>query len=273
MSSDTSTAFFDFFRQNWRVLFLVLCIIGFALDIIVYLARWRPRLLMRKRRRRQVREKTSPYTTYNDAYNDTYDVDDSAEPYPAYDADASAAATLDYASAFVNPEDAYGTEPTAQYQIQSRQNGQALNAPPATLPYTTPYFAPEFSADQESAPALYSDESAQAPPYAPAAEPQRFAFGMAPSFGSAQSEPAYHYPRDTAPTFAPPRYAREYDPADVNMAMQPDGQLAGIGDPMQPQASDRPSPISARFRIAANLIFHLRVPEGLERSQKGRVLY
>ena len=66
ISSDSSTAFFDFFRNNWRILFLVLCIGGFALDILVYLIRWRPSPIWSRRRARIIRP-AAPQEAYEPA--------------------------------------------------------------------------------------------------------------------------------------------------------------------------------------------------------------
>lgn len=268
VSSDSSTAFFDFFRQNWRALFLVLCIVGFSLDIVVYLARWRPRMLSRRRRRRRAPEHAPLPEAYDGG---DYGPDYGTEDEIAYAADSPAIPTREYAPAFDDPENGYGAAPTAQYQIQSRQNTQTQNVPPATLPYTTPYFAPEANAYRESAPALYTDSPAPDAPYT-ADQPQRFAFGMAPSFGSAQSEPpAYHYQRDAAPSFAPPQYAQDYGPADS--FAPPGGKPAG-GEPMEPQAYDSPSPYFRPFSDRGEPRFSPQRTRGLGAvAKKARTLF
>ncbi len=233
ISSDSSTAFFTFFRENWKTLFVALCIVGFALDIIVYLVRWRPRPMWSKRRLRRRRKASYQEETYD---------------FASYNADTPAIPTDDYEPVPDAPYDEYASEPTVQYQIQSRQGGQPANTAPVTIPYTTPYFAPEANAYQEEIPQLYTDEPVPGQPPQPAGgRQQRFAFGMAPSFGSAQSEPAYHYPRDNAPTFAPPQYAGEPEPAETYQQLQPPVQPADEFSPAQPPGYVQPSPYFRPF--------------------------
>ena len=152
ISSDSSTAFFAFFRENWKTLFVALCIVGFALDIIVYLVRWRPRPVWSKRQLRRRRKASYQEETYD---------------FASYNADTPAIPTDDYEPVPDAPYGEYATEPTVQYQIQSRQGGQQTTAP-VTIPYTTPYFAPEANAYQEEIPQLYTDEpTADQLPYLP----------------------------------------------------------------------------------------------------------
>ena len=58
-------------------------------------------------------------------------------------------------AALKRPYGDYAAEPTMQYQIQSKQPMQTA---PVTIPYTTPYFAPEANAYQEEIPQLYTDD-------------------------------------------------------------------------------------------------------------------
>ena len=197
VSSDASTGFFAFFRNNWRVLFLVLCLGGFALDKIVYLIRWRPSPIWLKRRRRR-----------NPPPREDYEL-------PDFDEAAPAIPTAEYAPAANDPYT--DPAPTMQYQIQSRQPDPVFEPAPEYPSYATPQYAPEAgqNAYPEAETPLHWDESTQGHTFAPADDrQQRFAFGMAPSFGSAQSEPAYSYPRDNTPTFSPPQYAQDYNPGD-----------------------------------------------------------
>ena len=231
VSSDSSTAFFNFFQNNWRVLFIILCIIGISLDIIVYIVRWRPQPLWRKRKAKPVRE-LSPAQDSND-YTDYYDTDSPAIP------------TGEYAPVPDTVNEDFAALPTTQYQIQSKESALAQSTQSVTLPYTTPYFAPESSAYQEEIPQLYTDEAAQEPPFG--ARQQRYAFGMAPSFGSAQSEPAYNFQQDSSPPFAPPQYTQEIPPA-VNFA--PAQSVAEVFDEpiaQQPQEYQQSSPYFRPF--------------------------
>ncbi|MBE0601525.1 MAG: hypothetical protein IH607_07020 [Firmicutes bacterium] len=230
ISSDASTAFFSFFRENWKTLFVALCIVGFALDMIVYLVRWRPQPVWARRRPRRRRKEPYPEEAYD---------------FDSYYADTPAIATDDYEPVPDAPYGEYAGEPTVQYQIQSRQGGQPVSAASVTLPYTTPYFAPEANAYQEEIPQLYTDEPVpDLPPQPAETSRQRYAFGMAPSFGSAQSEPTYHYQRDSEPTFAPPQYAGEFELADAYQPPPPMRQADEYA-PVQPQTYAPPRP---RFR-------------------------
>ncbi|HPJ01357.1 MAG TPA: hypothetical protein PKU80_00760 [Candidatus Limiplasma sp.] len=229
-SSDSSTAFFAFFQANWRLLFLVLCIVGFSLDIIVYLVRWRPRPAWRRKRAK--RKHAAPPVA-------------PAEPYGFDDWDtlSSPAATTQYAPIPKVPYNEYAAEPTMKYNIPSRQAVPPMNTAPATIPYTTPYYAPEANAYQEQIPQLYTDEPI--PDLAQqtiGGRKQSLAFGMPPSFGSAQSEPAYHYPVDNAPTFAPPQYAYGYEPADPAAPPLPAEQVNVGAEVREPQSFVQPSP-------------------------------
>ena len=67
LTSDSSTAFLDFFRSSWRVIFIVLCIGGFALDKIVYIIRWRPKPRWLRRRKRQKEHTPVPGSVFADA--------------------------------------------------------------------------------------------------------------------------------------------------------------------------------------------------------------
>ncbi len=202
ISSDQSTAFFDFFRNNWRILFLILCLGGFALDKIVYLIRWRPSPIWIRRREKRLKRNPQPH-------RERY-------PIPDFDNDAPVIPPDDYEP---YEDDSYAdSAPTMQYQIQSRPPGrQAFEAAPGYPDYAAPQYAPEplqtVTPGYETS--LHWDEASQGHTFAPAGDQQRFAFGMAPSFGSAQSEPAYHnYLRDAVPTFSPPQAAQPSYPVE-----------------------------------------------------------
>jgi hypothetical protein len=200
ISSDSSTAFFTFFRNNWRVLFLVLCVGGFVLDKIIYLIRWRPSPIWIRRHARRVKHRPQP---------DTYDL-------PEFNDDAPIFQTNDYEPVSVP---AYpDAAPTMQYQPQTPQYArQTIDSQPTYPPYAAaPQYAPDAVQNDYTANETTSWNGAPQEPFAPAQEQQqRFAFGMEPSFGSAQSEPAYSYQRDAVPSFAPPRYAQEKPRADL----------------------------------------------------------
>ena len=193
VSSDSSAAFFNFFRNNWKIIFLVLCVGGFVLDKIVYLIRWRPSPIWIRRRARCRIARPAP--------GEAYDL-------PEYDDDLPVIPTDDYAQ-----PDGMGYQnaaPTMQYQRQPMRAERPAYIPEPEYPiYSTPRYAPEATQPMPAVQApLYRDEPEPKEPFAPpAARQQRFMFDMAPSFGSAQSEPAYSYHQEAAPTFAPPQYA------------------------------------------------------------------
>jgi len=242
ITSDSGAVFFDFFRHNWRVLFLVLCLGGFALDILVYLIRWRPSPIWIRRRAR--RAQPGPQPPGQDAA-------------PDYDADAPAIPTNEYAS--VQDDYEFDAAPTRQYQLPSQQYGQpSFEAPPVYPSYATPQYAPEATQSgfaEETAPPLW-DDSPMEQPFAPAADHQnRFAFGMAPSFGSAQSEPAYTYQRETAPSFAPPQFTREeYPPEPYAPPSYYDPPAELYEDAPQPSYQE-PSPYFRPFSDRDNTMY------------------
>jgi len=91
--------------------------------------------------------------------------------------------------------------------------------------FTLPYDPSESAQNPYSDPIapLYTDDPMQDQSFAPASNQQTFAFGMAPSFGSAQSEPAYGYYRDATPSFAPPQFSQDLPPAP-SYAPQPEAE-------------------------------------------------
>ncbi len=236
VSSDSSTSFFAFFQEHWKLLFLVLCLVGFALDIIVYLVRWRPRPVWSKRRKR-ARHQPVPL---NESYDGgPFDPDE----YP----------TGEYVRGTETTYGDYAAEPTMQYQIQSKQPMQTA---PVTIPYTTPYFAPEANAYQEEIPQLYTDDptldlNLQS---SDARQQQQFAFGMEPSFGSAQSEPSYQYPREHASPYAPPQYAPGVPPEESFAPRQP-GLTPDEFGPQGTQSFAQPSPYFRPFSERGNADF------------------
>ncbi len=235
LTSDSSTVFLDFMRSSWRVIFIVLCIGGFALDKIVYIIRWRPKPIWLRRRRRQknVRPYRDPYAqplydgsgmpqdgARQDAYDAAY-ADPYAQPY-------AQPYTQTYAAAYAQPNDDPYADPytagapyageaqTRQYQIQPAQYRPEGAETQVYQPYATPQYAPQAMQEEyvDGQAAARWEEDAQTQGFAPVQEErQRFAFGMEPSFGSAQNEPAYTYHPDAMRTFAPPQQAQaEYLP-------------------------------------------------------------
>jgi hypothetical protein len=243
VSSDSSTAFFNFFRNNWKIIFLVLCVGGFVLDKIVYLIRWRPRPIWLRRRVRRAVRAAAPQEAY-----DLPEFDDDSPAIPADDYEPAEDYT--YANA----------APTVQYQLQSQQGydprQQAYTTQLAYPLYAAPQYAPEVAQPvyPEADAPLDRDDTQQWQPIAPAdAAPPRYAFGMAPSFGSAQSEPAYGYHPDMMQSFAPPQYAQETRPADsyappvYDQAADPYAEdYAEATPPTYPEASPQFRPFSDR---------------------------
>ena len=212
ISSDSSTVWFTFFRNNWKIIFLILCVGGFVLDKLVYLIRWRPQPIWLRRRIRH-KPLSRPQQDYNSGYYDEASGQNSTaytppDDYPSEDTYNQAAYTDVYTPEVNYPDSVY--PPTVQYQIQSGQYTEETRRVP--LPYTTPHFAPEASQSDyhEAETPPHWDEASKGHTFAPAADSHQFAFGMAPSFGSAQSEPTYHYPQTTPLDFAPPQAPPDY---------------------------------------------------------------
>ncbi|MFH1513082.1 MAG: hypothetical protein ABIG45_06980, partial [Bacillota bacterium] len=211
----------------------------YVLDKIVYLIRWRPRPIWLRRHAKRKRYDPQPQEDYG---------------FPEYDADAPVITVDDYDPASEYPY--ADAAPTVQYQIQSQQAPPLYEDRPADLPYTTPFFAPEAAHNayhSGEAPPRW-DEETQGQPFAPAAPAapvtdsrQRFAFGMAPSFGSAQSEPAYSYHRDAAPSFAPPQYAQDFRPEEAFAPPIVDDPYMEETEDVPPPAFQQPSPFFRPF--------------------------
>lgn len=284
ISSDSSTVLFDFFRSNWKILFLVLCVGGFAMDKLVYLIRWRPQPIWIRRRIRRtgtVSKTPTPYATprhrndpsFFDQAADAADgnIFDQAAGYP--DGNAFEQTSVYPGGNVFNQAPAYPVQnaydqapgypggnafqpgmdypdgdaaPTLQYQIppQSREQGTRR----AVLPYSTPRFAPEASLNDYQPPesVLHWDAASKGHTFAPAADPQQFAFGMEPSFGSAQSEPAYSFPQEAAPSFAPPQAPPDYYSAQTYP--QPDAFAPPLyTDEPEPPAFEEANPLFRPF--------------------------
>ena len=247
ISSDSGAVWFAFFRDNWKIIFLILCVGGFVLDKLVYLIRWRPQPIWLRRRTRHSKPVPHSQEDYEPEYFDALPEDNTTvyTPPPGYPGEAPYPQMADYADAY--PQEAgyadVPSAPTVQYQMQSAPFAEETRRVP--LPYTTPRFAPEASQNgyyREPESPLHWDETSQGHTFAPIADSQPLAFGMEPSFGSAQSEPAYNFPQGGAPSFAPPQGPPDYYSAQTYAQPTEPQPLLYEDSPVPPPGFQEPSP-------------------------------
>ncbi|MDD3214138.1 MAG: hypothetical protein PHY64_10710, partial [Eubacteriales bacterium] len=191
LGSSEGNSFFTLLRNNWKIIFIVLCVGGFVVDRIIYLIRWRPYYVWRSRRRwkrsrKQARrsgayERDADYAQNADPAEYTADYD--AYPEAQYDA---------YHQPYENDNPYDGPE---EPEETTRYQGPA--APPAANAGFAPtyrYNAREAEAEptQVAPPLSYAQQQAEAPTsvYRPPFEPNA---GFAPTIAF----PSYREP--TAP--------------------------------------------------------------------------
>lgn len=161
LGSDRSVFFIDFFRQNWKMIFLVMCVGGFVIDRIIYLIRWRPDYVWKSRRmyrrgsKRQGSQEARARREDAHAYPEPDHSQDWAQEEPAQQ-------TMRYRSPAAQP---YVSQETQPYRYSDAANGRPY-APPAV-----PAPAQSTFASRNSAPDPYSPNAYPASGYAPAAYP------------------------------------------------------------------------------------------------------
>ena len=195
LSSETGEQLVSFLSEKWWVLLLVLCGGGLVIDLIVYLARWRPDIVWRNRRR-QKREKWDE--EYEAAQPEGYQWETYSDPYPDEDVVYRGSRSAGYATAGFQPVRGkraldVETQRIAPYVTPPAQ--QMNYAPPvqsAPAPQTPEDFDPVFD---EDAPIQWSEGDT----LVASAPPKR----MQPTFGVPQQKPASYF-RDMQAGYAPP---------------------------------------------------------------------
>ena len=124
----------EFFRNNWKILFVVLCVGGFVIDRMIYFIRWRPDFVWRSKRRHKKERRLhreQPVQTQGASYlrEDFQPIDDTAYAPPIA------------RETFAQPmEDAYQNQqfaPTAfapPVNARTIQDETAVFVPPAHAP-------------------------------------------------------------------------------------------------------------------------------------------
>ena len=212
LGSESSGTALNFLRENWKMIFLVMCVGGYLVDRIIYLIRWRPYYVWsarRQRRRQRVDELNSSPAPETGRYTDAY-------ARPRY-APADEPAQDDYAGATnryrplaqPNPAGAYAERqvqaeslPTDNYALNAfapQAQGQPYTgapspyAPPASPPYRATAYAPQRQA-VPAAQELFRP-AAQPQQYAAPSQPQPYAPASQPRASRAQQpDPSYRQP-------------------------------------------------------------------------------
>lgn len=223
LGSERGSAFLSFLRENWKLIFLILCVGGFIVDRVIYLLRWRPYYVWQaRRRRRRERWDESP-----EAYEDTPPYAQPPEPEPDRGAyDFAAGGTARYTRSV--PEPRHAPRPA--------QHGTGSPVPRAPGGYRAPL--PGMEGTQAYAPTApawgatnaYAPQAAAPVPYQPTREPQR---GAQPLRAPAGAQPAPFSPQASfAPTasYAAVRY-RPLEPEPLTAEPRFDDDLAAWAAP------------------------------------------
>lgn len=173
LGSDDGGMLINLLRNNWKVIFLILCVGGFIVDRLIYLIRWRPYYVWEARRRRRHAEAEEPESPpYADDYPNAYappayyDEPLQAEPDEPYDLPEQTARYRQPPRTVADPD------ATVVYPVVPGRNAQppiAAGAPgyARATAYGSPQgFAPAANNGmaQAAAPAAYRDTT-----YAPRA--------------------------------------------------------------------------------------------------------
>ena len=229
LGSDHSNSLITLLREQWKSIFFVLLIGGFAVDRIIYLIRWRPFEVWRERRR--IRHEDNQYddaTPYPPSPAQT--ADRSMYRMPAQDRVAYSDPEIDTDVAWQNPT-AFGTEryaPPSAYDAYATTTYAPLNE---AVRYADPlpsYPQPSSGAydARYAPPSNYAPYPSQTLPYAPDGSFAPTASYQALSYQTPISlDPLLDEPRfddDLSPWNAPcPAYGDAYAPQTITAGMQP----------------------------------------------------
>lgn len=191
LSTDRSVLFIDFLRENWKIIFLILCVGGFVVDRIIYLIRWRPYYVWKSRRMyrreldRQAAEEPRAHHANTRAYSD-YD-----NPQ-GWEQEEPAQQTMRY-RAPAAPDDVFQETQTYPYAEADRGKPYA--------PSSAPDFTQAAYATRNNVPDSYSANHYPASGYAPAARPAPAVPGATPAYPGRGAPPVAGgvYPYSGAP--------------------------------------------------------------------------
>ena len=255
LGSDRSVLFIDFLRENWKIIFLILCVGGFVVDRIIYLIRWRPYYVWKSRRmyRRELDRQASEGGRTRRADPRVYPEQNDSQ---GWEQEEPAQQTLRY-RAPTAPDSV--SQETQSYQYAEAASGRPY-APPLAPDFTQPAYA-----TRNNAPDPYSANQYPASGYAPAAYPAPTAPGTTSAYPGRGAPPVAGggYPYSGAParsstpavrepvsSFAPtstyqavsyqaPLYSEPLAD-DLRYDDDPNGWNETTWQPMQPAQSIRP---------------------------------
>lgn len=213
LGSESGGAFMTFLRNNWKLIFLILCVGGFVVDRVIYLLRWRPYYVWQARRQRRRQRWAEP--PEEDGYA-PYEPPE-AEPYLQEDDPGFAAGGT---TRYTRPA------PPPPYAPGYAQGGESMPGPNTQRGYATPRPGPDGpqaytrTGQGWSATGAYAPQAAYPAAYPPprsappARNPQatrgplpQAPFSPQASFAPTASYAAVRYqPLETEPLAAEPRF-------------------------------------------------------------------
>ena len=264
LGSEGSGSFFQFLRDHWTTVALVLIVGGFIVDRVVYFLRWRPDYLWRSRKRHA--SEPAAYEEQDVPYEDNPPpFDASTRAYQPIVNEQYAPPAPPYEYAAYQPPAAPAPQYEEPMQVETPYPHDSLPAdgpvttfaPPAT--YAKTFSAPLANDPLSDDTRFDEDLSAWSEPtrvgesyFAPQITPlaQNPAQGMTPTFGAAQPEPTA-YLQDVQAGFAPPpspeqlyrRHPIVEEPAvatQVHPGLDPQVLQQNIGLTVNEQYDDQP---------------------------------
>lgn len=293
LGSESGGSLIDFLRDQWKMIFLVLCVGGFVLDRVIFFFRWRPDYVWSTRlgrlKRRLSGKDAEEYEPQ--AYTPAHGQPDSEAyaPPPGWQrpatfppADEPVTAQDDYSSTvrYAPPSSAAGYAPATQATPSYRYGGE----PDDDL-------QPVFDEVMESwTPPVYgaSPSNSVASSFAPMAsyeEPfENPAEDLSPGFGTAKPEPVT-YLQDVQAGFAPPPTPQELyqkrtvpilsEPVHPGLDVETFQQNIGLGqpnrewEPSDEQADEPPMPPAVDFPNTTYVPFYQNAAPDTERRRSG----
>jgi len=157
LGSEDGGTMITFFRQNWKTIFLVLCLGGFIIDRVIYFIRWRPYYVWGSKRRYRRAHRQQAEEDINgeeacqpqedDGHTTVYAPPAGYRQAASYASPAPVGQTSTYASTAADGQTAVYAPPAAYARTQSpAQPQQTMRYQPAAYQAGTPGFAPAYHA-------------------------------------------------------------------------------------------------------------------------------
>lgn len=192
LGSDDGNSFLVFLQDNWKIIFLFLCVGGFVLDRLIYFFRWRPDILWRGRLNR-LREKKQKPQKHSPSVSPNMETDDFFfQNVPAHHETREPILTslspcvqdprTHFPSSASIPHAAYDI-PEALKQNTANDTGTPDFAPAIKVPSSHPVFTP--ASFEETEPVFDDPETSWS-----FSDFQNPASDLYASFGVAQPEPS-----------------------------------------------------------------------------------